>query len=196
MAQVGRPRALDEVKRREVCALVAAGCGIEQAARYICCAPSTIRREALRNPDFHEQLRRSELSAQLSPLRAMQQAASTHWRAAAWMLERANPEQFARRDPMRLSPEELAAAFEKFFETINEEISDPALSRRVYNRLTAAIERSNYEHWAARHRRRDPAQAKRFFPAFSPEELDEADRAVRQNLEKFNKEVGRAPKRK
>lgn len=45
------------MKRAEVCVLVSAGCGIERAARYVGCNPSTIRREAIRNRDFHEQLR-------------------------------------------------------------------------------------------------------------------------------------------
>ena len=68
MAQVGRPRALDEIKRREVCALVAAGCGIEFASRYIGCSARTIRREALRNEDFHEQFApRRTLRAAQSP---------------------------------------------------------------------------------------------------------------------------------
>ena len=58
MAQVGRPRALDEVKRREVCrTLMAAGCGLEWASRYVGCSARTVRREALRNEDFHEPLR-------------------------------------------------------------------------------------------------------------------------------------------
>ena len=52
-----------------------------------------------RSAEFNDQLRRAEMVAQLSPLRAMQQVASTHWRAAAWMLERAYPKRFARRDP-------------------------------------------------------------------------------------------------
>src|SRR5437879_4909219 len=70
----GRPRVLDETKRREICALVAGGCGLREAAKYVRCSTNTIRREAERNPDFNDQLRRSEMYAQLSPLRAMQQA--------------------------------------------------------------------------------------------------------------------------
>ena len=38
MPTTGRPRALDEVKRREVCALISAGCGVEGAARFVGCA--------------------------------------------------------------------------------------------------------------------------------------------------------------
>jgi len=70
----GRPRKLDDVKRGEICALIAGGCGLRDAARYVRCDLATIRREAKRNPDFHDQLRRSEAYAQLSPLRAMQSA--------------------------------------------------------------------------------------------------------------------------
>ena len=72
--------------------LVAGGCGLREAARYVRCNINTIRREAERNPEFDERLRSSETYAQLSPLRAMQHAVGTHWRAAAWMLERAFPE--------------------------------------------------------------------------------------------------------
>jgi hypothetical protein len=183
MAQVGRPRALDEFKRREVCALVAAGCGIDGAARYICCSPSTIRREALRNPEFHEALSRAEMNAQISPLHALRQAASTHWRAAAWLLERTNPERFDRRHAKKLTPGELAAALEQMFELIAEEISDPDLRRRIYSRLTAAMDRSRQERWAARHYRRDPADAQRFFPFFDPDELDARDQELRKALE-------------
>src|SRR4051794_11933471 len=74
----GRPRTLDDAKRREICALVAGGCGLREAARYVRCNINTIHREAERNPDFDEQLRRSETYAQLSPLRAMQHAVGTH----------------------------------------------------------------------------------------------------------------------
>jgi hypothetical protein len=60
MAQVGPPRALDEVKRREICALVAAGCGIQWASRYVGVSeahPSPLLsvfaplREPIRRPD-------------------------------------------------------------------------------------------------------------------------------------------------
>src|SRR4051812_33883442 len=55
MGTMGRPCALNDAQRREVCALIATGCGFRTAADYVGCSPSTIRREALRNPEFHEQ---------------------------------------------------------------------------------------------------------------------------------------------
>ncbi len=93
----GRERILDEGKLREVCALLSAGCSLQAAAHYVQCAPNTIRREAARNPDFGRRFREARLQAQLSPLQAMRTAAASHWRAAAWMLERGDPDHFARR---------------------------------------------------------------------------------------------------
>src|SRR3972149_3390604 len=101
-----RPRALDELKRREICALVSAGCGIAEAARYVGCNPVTIRREAPRNAEFHEPLRNADLRAELSPLQALRQAAHTHWRAAAWFLERTQPDRFGRRNPDTVTPQD------------------------------------------------------------------------------------------
>jgi hypothetical protein len=152
-----------------------AGCGIPAAARHVCCAPSTIRREAIRNTEFHEQLRRAELTAQLTPLRAMQQAAATHWCAAAWLLERTDPQQFGRRNPHQPSIEDLEALFEEIFEVINNEITDPELSRHVYNRLIAKFNSDRTERWSARHHRRDPARAKRFLPPFNGDGPDTPD---------------------
>jgi IS30 family transposase len=138
MATVGRPRVLDEVKRREICALVSAGCGIEAAARYVGCAPTTIRRESLRNDDFYEALRQAELNSQLSPLRAMRRAAATHWRAAAWLLERTHPERFAKQDVKLLKPEHVEAIMTRVAETVAEEIPDSNARERIYRRLLAA----------------------------------------------------------
>ena len=118
MAKGGRPRALDEIKRREVCALVSAGCSYAGAGRYVNCSAKTIRREAERNVAFGEQLRRSRLAAQLEPLRALRNKATTHWRAAAWLLERVDPEQFARYDSKLLTPEEVSDLLDNISQTL------------------------------------------------------------------------------
>ena len=162
MPHPGRPRALDEIKRREVCALVAAGCSISYAARYIGCKPLTIRREALRNEDFHEQLRQAELRSQLKPLNAMQQAAATHWRAAAWLLERTHPEQFARPKLDLIKPEQVEAYFGVLTELIAEEIDDEATRSRVYRRLLDSARDHLRQAQAAQKPRRDPRRARRF----------------------------------
>ncbi|MCG8448170.1 MAG: hypothetical protein MI725_01145 [Pirellulales bacterium] len=103
---------LDETKKREVCALVAAGCSFDFAGRYVGCSAKTIRREGERDAAFGERLRQAQLSAQLEPLRALRSKATTHWRAAAWLLERVDPEQFARFDRKQYHPQEVADLLE------------------------------------------------------------------------------------
>jgi IS30 family transposase len=46
----GRPRTLDDAKRREICALMAGGCGMRDIVRYVGCSRKTILRDARRNP--------------------------------------------------------------------------------------------------------------------------------------------------
>ncbi len=136
----GRPRALDDAKRREICALVAGGCGLREAARYVRCNIYTIRREAERNPEFDERLRSSETYAQLSPLRAMQHAVSTHWRAAAWMLERAFPNRFAKPDPGAFGPRQARELLNEALSVISSEVSDPFKFGRIEKRLRGTFE--------------------------------------------------------
>ena len=92
----GRHRVLDESKCREICALITVGCSIQAAARYVGCSRNTIRREAARNEEFADLLRYAEIEARIRPVRTMQEASGTHWRAAAWLLERTQPEEYAR----------------------------------------------------------------------------------------------------
>src|SRR3954462_10335499 len=131
----GRPRALDNVKLREISALISAGCGLEGAARYVGCAASTIRREARRNPDFNKQLRRAHLAAELGPLNAMRNAAHTHWRAAAWLLERTNAQRFAKQNVRHIKPEHLQQFTEIIGNLLKEEIGDRNTRRRILRRL-------------------------------------------------------------
>jgi hypothetical protein len=136
---IGRPRALDETKQREVCALLSAGCSIREAARYVGCAANTIRREAQRNDDFNSRIRKAETYARLSPLHAMQRAVATHWRAAAWMLERSDPERFARRDPAAFHPKQAQALVQDVLRIIDSEILDPLKCERIQNRIRAVM---------------------------------------------------------
>ena len=138
----GRPRVLDEVKRREICALVAGGCSLREAAKYVGCGINTIRRELERNAEFSAGIRHSQTDAQLSPLRAMQQAVGKHWRAAAWFLERAYPERFARRDPTTLNARQARHLLNEVIDIIRREIHDPYMQTSLVKRLRPAFEDS------------------------------------------------------
>jgi len=54
----GRPRALDEIKLREIIATIRTGCGIETAARYAGVSPRTVLRELRRNKEFWDRYRK------------------------------------------------------------------------------------------------------------------------------------------
>ncbi|TWT78043.1 hypothetical protein Pla123a_18430 [Posidoniimonas polymericola] len=103
---MGRPRVLDEGKQREVCALLTSGMTFGEAAAYVGCCEKTIRREQRRDEDFDERVRRARMAARLGPLQAVRQAAATHWRAAAWLVDRQDRqeerERRARREQAKL----------------------------------------------------------------------------------------------
>jgi hypothetical protein len=141
----GRPRALDETKCREVCALISAGCGIIGAARYVGCAASTIRREARRNRDFNEKLRRAHLAAELAPLNALRQAAQRYWRAAAWLLERADAQRYGKQDVRFVKPDQLEEFTDALSQIIGREVHDAETSRRILQGFEEVMNESERE---------------------------------------------------
>ncbi len=57
-------------------------------------------------------------------MRALRQKATTHWRAAAWLLERGDPEQFARQDQKFFKPQDVANLLENIRATLKAHIKD------------------------------------------------------------------------
>src|SRR3954453_10844216 len=141
----GRPRALDETKCGEVCALISAGCGIIGAARYVGCAASTIRREARRNRDFNEQLRRAHLAAELAPLNALRESAKRHWRAAAWLLERADAQRYGKQNVRFLKPDQLDEFMDAVSQIIGTEVHDADPGERIINAFNEVIQQVERE---------------------------------------------------
>jgi hypothetical protein len=131
----GRPRALDHVKQGEIIATVTAGFSIDRAARYVGCASSTIRRECRRNPKFDTELRRACLSAELCPLQAIREAARKYWRAAAWLLERLDPERFGKQNPRHIKPDQLEAFSSIITEIVSREVANPQERQRIYDKI-------------------------------------------------------------
>jgi len=135
----GRPRAFDDIRRAEVFALLLQGFTVRQAAGYLGCAVRTIQREAKRDREFRRQLRSAEISARLDLLKLMRQAAKTHWRAAAWLLERTEPERYAPRPAGACGLDQFEDIAARLIELALENIDDPASRRRAYERLTSAV---------------------------------------------------------
>jgi hypothetical protein len=143
-ARPGRPRALDDVKLREIIALITAGFSIERAARYVGCAPATIRRETIRNAKFNRDLRHASLNAELSPLQAIREAGRKYWRAAAWLLERMDPQRFGKQNVGHIKPEEVQAFLQVVWDVIHQDVANPDERDRILiklDHLARAVER-------------------------------------------------------
>ena len=105
----GRRRSLDQQKKAEICNRVAQGASVEEAAEDLDVSLRTVQREAKEDDDFHHELRLAQRQTP-DPLKIMQSAARDHWRAAAWLLERTDPEQYARRPASSASAHQFEAA--------------------------------------------------------------------------------------
>lgn len=87
-AKGGRPRVLDEKKRAEICAQLAAGCTFTTAARYVGCTAAAISMLLKRDEEFRVQVDRALALREINPLAHIRAAMPRAWKAAAWMLER------------------------------------------------------------------------------------------------------------
>jgi hypothetical protein len=124
---------LDETKRGIIVALVANGSSRRVAARYVGCAPSTITRTAARDPKFGAELAHAEQMAEINLLRAVQAAGKLpkYWRAAAWLLERRNPDDFAKRSPNVLTDTQVADMIGQLVEVLHEDVSEENYARAM-----------------------------------------------------------------
>ena len=122
----GRPPVLDEEKRRKIIAVLANGSSRRVAANYVGCAPSTITRTTLRDPEFAVAVAEAEQNTEIDSLRRVRNAARNdrYWRAAAWLLERRNPQDFAQRPPHSFTDEQIAQLFLQVTSTFIAKMSD------------------------------------------------------------------------
>jgi hypothetical protein len=133
----GRPRVLSEEKLSEICALMHSGSTLRAAAQFVGVSESTVRREIGRNPLVGRKLERARVSRDLGPVHIVQEAAETDWRAAAWFLERTQPERFSKRPPNMVSEQELVNLLFRVQDAACDEFDDPEALGRFAGRLAA-----------------------------------------------------------
>jgi hypothetical protein len=113
------------------------GSTLRAAAQFVGVSASTVRREIGRNPRFGHRLDRARVARDLGPVHIVQEAAETDWRAAAWFLERTQPERFSKRPPNMVSEQELVSLLFRVQEAATEEFDDPEALGRFAGRLAA-----------------------------------------------------------
>ncbi len=142
---IGRPPVLNDEKRRQVISLLANGSSRRVAAQIVGCATSTIERTAERDPAFAERLRAAEKHVEIEALQCIRDAAKNgrHWRAAAWMLERHNPRDFAPKTPTTLSEQDVAHLALQFAQPVLDKMTAEELdefAETMYNMARACYE--------------------------------------------------------
>jgi hypothetical protein len=121
---------LDDYKRHTILRMVSTGSSRRTAARRVGCSPSTITRTALRDPDFGEQLAHALQQVERDCLRLIRTAAENgQWRATAWLLERTNPDDFAKRPPRMLTPDDVTSLLHRFVAALAPHMSQNDLDR-------------------------------------------------------------------
>lgn len=139
MAEPGRRPVLDEVKKKEILAILAQGCSRRRAAQYVGCSPSTIRRTALRDTAFAEAVARAESQSEITCLTNVRKAGKKeqYWRAAAWVLERRYPEEYALRKPGTVTVEQMLDVLKQIADILTDETEDPKVRQRIRRRVNA-----------------------------------------------------------
>jgi hypothetical protein len=133
---VGRWPALDQDKRNKIIALLSLGCSRRIAALYVGCSPSTITRTAIRDADFFDQLINAELHSEVDALRHLRRASrkERYWRAAAWLLERRNPDDFGKREPNTVSEEKTHLIIDSIYSSVLKDLP-PDIQETIMQRL-------------------------------------------------------------
>jgi len=91
-----RERVFTEAMKVKFCELVRQSYSLAEAAQGVGVTLRTVQRYRREEEDFDQEVRMAKLSKP-DPLKLMESAARTHWRAAAWLLERTKPETYARK---------------------------------------------------------------------------------------------------
>lgn len=135
-------KVLDELLQQKICAVLTVGCSLKTAADYLGSRPEVIRRTARRDPQFAEQLAKSEAVCEVSALTQLGKALKDerNWRAVTWLLERRFPERYGRRKPRSASSRQLAQLMLQLVDVVAQEIGDEQDRRRVVERMRSVVQ--------------------------------------------------------
>ena len=137
-----RKRRLNPQEKNEILALLSAGYSRTTTARYIHRAPATLRREIQECPPFAAQIAKAEEGAEVFYLSCIRRAAlkEQYWRAAAWVLERRQPNRYGAKKPEQLTPEHVQKFMATCVQIIAEELPNDEQREKLLNRLAKELE--------------------------------------------------------
>jgi HEPN domain-containing protein len=133
----GRPRSLTDEKQQELINRIGQGATVEESAEAVGVSLRSVQREAKENKPFAHDLRQALGSAPTDPYQLMLRAARTHWRAAAWLLERTDPDRFGKRPPHSCRPEQMMELASSLIDAALEFV--PADQRELIDRHLQAL---------------------------------------------------------
>ncbi|WP_428307071.1 hypothetical protein [Lacipirellula sp.] len=136
----GRNRIFTPELKVQFCQLVRTSATLVEAAEAVGVSLRTVQRERKYDEDFDHELCLA-LSAPPDPLKLMHAAARTHWRAAAWLLERTRPEQYARRPTNMAHAGQVNHAVNAVMEAVLQ-LLPPAEQERLFPFIDAACQRA------------------------------------------------------
>ena len=136
-------RIIDASKKDRFCELIRESYSLEEAAEQLDVSLRTVQRERQRDEAFDRDIRAAQQSHP-NPLLLMESAARTHWRAAAWLLERERPERFGRRRANTARKHEVEAALDLVLEAALA-ATPPEQRAALYPPVVAAVEQAFYK---------------------------------------------------
>ncbi len=133
-AKRGRPQQFTSQQQQKLLDHIAQGASTEEAARIVGVSLRTVQRQARYNEFFDRNLQLALRSPPSTPETLLKHAARTHWRAAAWLLERTDPDHYGKRPANSCSPEKLLDIMAFLIETALEATPEEHRAR-LYRRL-------------------------------------------------------------
>ena len=99
--------------------MVSVGCSVRRAAKLCGVGESAIREREKNDPNFREQFLNAKQIREITPLRQIKEAGGKSWRAAAWTLERLDPEEYGPRNKPSDSPGGIADMIDQYAEELS-----------------------------------------------------------------------------